>query len=447
MRGGVPLPAVPTPLSRPAADAPGGPTQQIQVRAPAGLPPRAPARRRASHATGFWFVAVAFTALMAFGTAPTPLWPLYEARDHFGATTVTVAYASMVVGAAGAFLGLGHLSDRLGRRRIVVPALLVGIVASLVLIVWRDLPGLIAGRVLNGVGLGLMASTATTYLHDLHHEARPERTGSVVPSIVATAANLGGLASGPLIAGAVAEWLPAPLITAQVIFTLAMAVCLALVLCTPETVHPELSAARPPSRFVLRPGGRRAFGAAGALGAFAFAILGLISSLGASVLHGSLHTDSHLVVGLAAFLMFGSAAAAQLVLGRLPLSRLLTVGAVVFPAGLLLCAVALHHPVLWLYLVAVSLSGAGSGLLFKGGVERAGSVAEPASRAGVLAVFFVVAYLGMGLPAVLFSMALRYVAVQTAMIGFATVLSCGAVVSVIVALRDRAPGPGELPAQ
>ncbi len=201
-----------------------------------------------------------------------------------------------------------------------------------------------------------------------------------------------------------------------------MAVCLVLVLCTPETVHPELSAARPPSRFVLRPGGRRAFGAAGALGAFAFAILGLISSLGASVLHGSLHTDSHLVVGLAAFLMFGSAAAAQLVLGRLPLSRLLTVGAVVFPAGLLLCAVALHHPVLWLYLVAVSLSGA-TWPLFKGGVERAGSVAEPASRAGVLAVFFVVAYLGMGLPTVLFSMALRYVAVQTAMIGFATVLS------------------------
>ncbi|MFI5978944.1 MFS transporter, partial [Streptomyces sp. NPDC051452] len=70
----------------------------------------------------------------------------------------------------------------------------------------------------------------------------------------------------------------------------------------------ELPAAEPPSRFVLRPGGRRTFGAAGALGAFA--ILGLISSPGASVLHGSLHTDSHLVVGLAAFLMFGSAAAA-----------------------------------------------------------------------------------------------------------------------------------------
>ncbi|MEU8952261.1 MFS transporter [Streptomyces sp. NPDC048489] len=384
---------------------------------------------------------MAFTVLISFGTAPTPLWPLYEARDNFGATTVTVAYASIVVGAAAAFLGLGHLSDRLGRRRIIVPALLVGIVASVVLIAWRDLPGLIAGRILNGVGLGLMASTATTYLHDLHHEARPERTGSLLPGIVATAANLGGLASGPLVAGAAAEWLPAPLITTQAIFTLAMAVCLALVLSTPETVDLELPAAEP-SRFDLRPGGRRTFGAAGALGAFAFAILGLISSLGASVLHGTLHTDSHLLVGLAAFLMFGSAAVAQLVLGRLPMSRVLTVGAVVFPVGLVLCAVALYHPALWLYLVAVSLSGAGSGLLFKGGVERAVSVAEPASRAGVLAVFFVVAYLGMGMPSVLFSIALRHFAVQTAMIGFAAVLSCGATVSVAVALRDRAPAPG-----
>ncbi|MFD5540701.1 MFS transporter [Streptomyces sp. NPDC127079] len=412
----------------------------------ADLPPRLPTRRRAPHATGFWFVSVSFAVLMAFGTAPTPLWPLYGARDHFGATMVTVAYASMVVGAAVAFLGLGHLSDRLGRRRIIVPALLVGIVASVVLIVWPDLPGLIAGRILNGVGLGLMASTATTYLHDLHREARPDRAGSALPGIVATAANLGGLASGPLVAGAAAEWLPAPLITAQAIFTFAMAVCLALVLCTPETVDRELPAAEPPERFVLRPGGRRTFGVAGALGAFAFAILGLISSLWASVLHGTLHTDSHVVVGLAAFLMFGSAAAAQLVLGRLPLSRVLTAGAVVFPVGLVLCAVALYHPALWLYLVAVSLSGAGSGLLFKGGVDRAGSVAEPASRAGVLAVFFVVAYLGMGLPSVLFSIALRHFAVQTAMIGFATVLSCGAVVSVAVALRGGARGPGELSA-
>jgi hypothetical protein len=59
---------------------------------------------RASHAMGFWFVAAAFTTSMAFVTVPTPLWPLYQARDHFGPTTVTIAFAVMVVGAAASLL-------------------------------------------------------------------------------------------------------------------------------------------------------------------------------------------------------------------------------------------------------------------------------------------------------------------------------------------------------
>jgi MFS family permease len=66
---------------------------------------------------GFRFVAAAFTTLMAFVTVPTPLWPLYQAHDHFGPTTVTIAFAVMVVGAAASFLTVGHLSDRAGRRR------------------------------------------------------------------------------------------------------------------------------------------------------------------------------------------------------------------------------------------------------------------------------------------------------------------------------------------
>jgi predicted MFS family arabinose efflux permease len=397
-------------------------------------------RGRSSHSAGFWFVAIAFTSLMAFATLPTPLWPLYQARDGFGTTTVTVAFAVMVIGAAIAFPTLGHLSDRFGRRRIVVPALLVAIVAALTLAFWPDLAGLLIGRFLTGVAVGLMASTATAYLSDLHHEARPDRTGSAVPALVSTAANLGGLALGPLVAGALAEWAPAPLLTSYLLLAVLMAILLVLVLASPETVDTELKSRARPTRFALRDGQRTVFASAAAVGFFAFAVMGLFSSLGAIIVRGQLGITSHFIAGLAPFAAFAASAVAQLALVRLSRTSILITGTVLFPIGLALTALSLYRPALWLILVAAALAGGGAGLLFKAAVTQTAIAAQPESRAGVLAIFFVVAYLGMGLPSIAFSIVIQGVAIQPAMIGFAAVLSVGAIAAVIVSvLAVRAP--------
>ncbi|MPZ63811.1 MAG: MFS transporter [Propionibacteriales bacterium] len=379
---------------------------------------------------------------MAFGAAPTPLWPLYEARDGVGATTVTVAFTMLVVGAAISFLTLGHLSDRLGRRRVVVPALLTGILAATVLMAWPHLPGLLLGRLLNGLAIGLMASTAVAYLHDLHREAWPHRPGSALPGIVATAANLGGLALGPLVAGAVAAWAPSPLTTAQALFAAAMTVALLLVLSAPETVDLTRREEGHARRFALLPESRVAFGAAAALGFVAFAVFGLFSSLGSTMLYDTLGIGSPIVAGLAPSLMFAAAAVGQLTLGRLSLPRIMVAGVLAFLAGLALAALAIHQPALWLYLAAVGTAGAGSGLLFKAGLVQTGAIADPASRAGVLAVFYVVGYFGMGIPSVLFSLAIDGFGLGAAMTGFAAVLAIGAGVSAAVAIGALRTAPG-----
>ncbi|WP_232792337.1 MFS transporter [Actinacidiphila yeochonensis] len=396
---------------------------------------------QAPSGVGFWFVAASFAVLMAFGTAPTPLWPLYEARDGFGATTVTVAYAVLVVGSAFGFVALGHLSDRFGRRRVVVPSLLVGIVAALVLAIQPSLPGLLAGRVLNGVAIGLMASTATAYLHDLYHQRHPERPGSTLPGVVATMANLGGLALGPLVAGLVAEWAPHPLAATQIGFAVAMAVCLVLSLSTPETVDAERRAQGRPARFALRPGSQGPFTASLALAFFSFALLGLLSSLGAIMLHEELHISSHLIAGLAPFLMFAASAVGQLLLGGMRPARMTATGAAVFAVGLGLVALSLYHPALWLFLVAVVIAGAGAGVLFKGGVVMASASAEPTSRAGVLAVYFTAGYLGLGGPSILFSVVTHHVSVQSTMVGFAVLLTLGAALSAAFGARHAAARP------
>ncbi|MFG1627428.1 MFS transporter [Kribbella sp. NPDC049227] len=392
---------------------------------------------RARHLTGFWFVAAAFLTLMAFGTVPTPLWPIYQDRDHFGATTVTVAFAVLVIGAAAAFHLLGHLSDRLGRRRIIVPALLTGILSSAVLAIWPGLPALLVGRVLTGVAVGLMASTATVYLTDLHHAAHPDEPRSSMPALVATASNLGGLALGPLVAGALAQWAPAPLRTSYTIFGALMIVLLLLVLSTPETVDIEARGNDRPARFALLPGRGAAFGSAAAVGFFAFAVMGLFSSLGAIIVRGQLGITSYFVAGLAPFTAFAASALAQLALLRASQAVALVTGTITFPVGLALTAVSLYHPMLWLALVAAALSGGGAGLLFKSAVAETVGAAAPASRAGVLATFFVIAYLGMSLPSIAFSIVIHQVALQPAMIGFAAVLSLGAIAAVITARRHK----------
>ena len=388
------------------------------------------------HLTGFWFVAVAFLTLMAFGTVPTPLWPIYQVRDHFGATTVTVAFAVMVVGAAASFRLLGHLSDRLGRRRVILPALLTGILSAAVLATWPQLPGLLVGRVLTGVAVGLMASTATAYLTDLHREARPDQAGSAFPALVATASNLGGLALGPLVAGALAQWAPAPVHTSYVVFGVLMVVLLLLVLSSPETVDTELADDDRPLRFAVRDGQLGAFASAAALGFFAFAVMGLFSSLGAIIVRGQLGIMSYFVAGLAPFVAFAASAVAQLAVGRIAPATVLLIGTVLFPAGLALTAVSLYRPALWLVLTAAALAGAGAGLLFKSAVAGTVVAAVPASRAGVLAAFFVIAYVGMGVPSIAFSLVIRHLALRPSMIGFAVVLSLGAVAAVAAARQS-----------
>lgn len=421
--------------ARPAAD---------EVRLDEGLSGGSPAAGggrvpQVSHGVGFWFVAVAFTVLMAFGTGPTPLWPLYEARDGFGDTTVTVAYAVLVIGTSFGFSVLGHLSDRFGRRRVVLPALIVGTLAAVLLALWPSLVGLLVGRFLNGLAIGLMASTATTYLHDLYRRQHPDHPGATLPGVVAAMANLGGLALGPLAAGVIAQWLPHPLITTQLGFAALMGICLLMTAATPETVDRTRQAAARPSRFALKPGTGALFGSAAVTGFFAFALLGLVSSLGAIMLNTNLGIASHFVAGLTSFVMFAASAIAQIFLGKLSPRVMMFVGAILFPVGLALVSASFYHPALWLFLLAVAIAGAGAGVLFKGGVATAVATAAERSQAGVLALYFVVGYIGMGVPAILFSVVITHVRIGPAMIGFAAILSVGAVLSVVAGRIAQAP--------
>jgi MFS family permease len=174
--------------------------------------PRAARVRRLGHERGFWAIAFAFAVSLAFTVVPTPLWALYQGHDGYSTIDVTIAFASYAFGVIVSLFLAGHVSDWLGRRRVLLPAVLLEAAAAVLLLTSTSLGAVVAARVLSGVGIGMITATATAFLSELHAAARPG-AGRARGDLVATVANLGGFAAGPVTSGLLAEYGPAPLRT------------------------------------------------------------------------------------------------------------------------------------------------------------------------------------------------------------------------------------------
>jgi MFS family permease len=346
---------------------------------------------------GFWAVALAFAAVMAFTTVPTPLWSLYAQRDHFSSFTVTIVFAVYAVAVALSLFLAGHLSDWYGRRRVLMPALALEILAGAVFIVWPSLPGLLLARVVSGVGIGMVTATAMAWLSELRG-AQTRRT-----QMIATAANLGGLGVGALISGLLAQWTGHALLVPFVVFTAALVVAWGALLVAPEThARPSPRPKYRPQRVSVPARSRGRFFAAAVGAATAFSVFGLLTSLAPSFLAGTLHEPSHALAGAISFAVFATAALAQALTASRPSQQLLAAAIPALLAGLALLTIAvwLPSPSLGVFLAGDVVVGIGSGLMFKGAIATASEVSSQEHHAETLAGVFLAAYLGLAVPVI-----------------------------------------------
>lgn len=391
-----------------------------------GAPPSA---RR--HRAGFWLVTYAFAVTMAFSAIPTPLYVLYQARDGFGSLTLTVIFAVYAAGVVVSLLAAGHLSDWAGRRRMLAAAIAVNLVSGVLFLTWLSVPGLLVARFVSGISIGLLTATATAHLTELHRAGRAggaarsggEGSAGGSADAVATAANLGGIGLGPLLAGLLAQYAPDPLHLPYWVAEGLLVVGLLILAMVPETVtRPEPRPAYRPQRVSVPAASRPAFFAAGAVGGVVFAVFGLFNSLAPSFLAGPLHQHSHALAGVAAFIVFGAAAVSQIALARAPRGRLLRLGIAPLVAGIIAVTVAVWVTSLPLLLIGGVLAGAGGGATFKGAVSTVIAIAPPQARGESLAGFFLAAYLGLAAPVVGLGVATQYLSAEMALLIFAAVL-------------------------
>jgi predicted MFS family arabinose efflux permease len=332
----------------------------------------------------------AVLVLFALGTSLiTPLIPLYQEELGFGDTVVTLFLGCYVIALVPSMLSLGQLSDRVGRKRVLLVAIATLALAQAILLTEPPLGGLLAARAIQGLATGAFFGTCTAFLVDA---APLGRRGFV--SVLGSISIRLGLGAGPGIGGLIAEYSDEPLRLPFELHLIALAAAALIVVTLPETV--TVRSRRPLTLRLEVPSAERAvfwrvLVPSGAL----FSLFdGVALSLIPVFLVRTLGVDNYALVGAAGFLVLVSGALSQIALPRLRPDRAIGWGLAAASAASLGVVAAAPAESAGLALAAVAATGAAAGLVFKGGLDLCTQIAPPQDRGKLISAYYVACYLG-----------------------------------------------------
>ncbi|GAB2717481.1 MFS transporter [Halomonas garicola] len=374
--------------------------------------------------------AFAFLAVMLGTTLPTPLYPIYQAEYGFSQLVITVIFAVYAIGVIGALVVTGRWSDQLGRRPMLLAGMLIAAASDLVFLVGDSLGMLLAGRMISGVSAGIFTGTATVAVIELAPEAWKPRA-----TLAATAVNMGGLGLGPLVAGILVTWLPAPLALSYALHLALLAVGMLLVWRAPETVARKASLDLRVQRLRIPPQVRRVFVPAALVGFAGFAVLGFFNSMAPAFMQEVLGEPNLALIGLVVCLVFIASTVGQSLQGRVAPQWRLPLGCMTLLIGASLIGAGIFAASMATFCGGALLAGTGQGIGFRAGMGAIAAASPADQRGAVTSAFFVVAYVALSIPVVGIGLAtsrLGLVATGTGFAGLAALL-CG--VALVLVLR------------
>ena len=333
----------------------------------------------------------------------SPLLSLYRTDQGLSQSDVTAMFSVYIVGLLPALLVAGRWSDRNGRRVLMRPVLILSLVSTVVMLLGPQDPlWLFLGRFLAGVASGAAFGAGSAWVRELSVDA-PPGTGARRAAIALS----GGFGLGGLVAGLIGEWAPAPMLSPYVPHLVLGAVALVAAWNAADPyVPPEQSE---PAPLIPASAGTRRF----LLGVapWAWLVFGC-ASMSFAVLADLLGGDAGLPTAYAGVMVgvtLGSGVLIQPVIRRLaqtappsrpPIAGLLAATVGMAAGAILVASSELPGRAFWLLPIAVLL-GIGYGTLLVAGLVEVEMQAGPRDHAGLVAVFYVIAYIGMGTPYVM----------------------------------------------
>jgi len=336
------------------------------------------------------------TAVFMLSNSATPLYVVWQRTLGFSSGTLTVIFALHIAGLLMTLMAAGQLSDRFGRKLVLVPGLLAALAACALFATASSIAMLAAARLLAGIAVGVVVSAGMASVSDLGGAQRRRQA-----ALLASVAMVLGAGLGPLLSGGIAQILPHPVVPVFVIEFIALLSALLIVIRLPlirpaHSQHARVALRLPsvlPENRLHVLSGIAVFGPGITATSFVLA-------LGPSLLTRLLHVHSPLLAGAMACAMFAVATGVQFAVRSWPVRAVFAAGSSATVLAMVTLCVAVHVPSAPLLVAAALLSGAGQGLGQLGGLTLINLHVPDTRRAEANAVMNMGGYLPAGLLAV-----------------------------------------------
>jgi MFS family permease len=335
---------------------------------------------------------------------------VYRSQLGLSDATVEAMFGLYALGLIPGLLVCGPVSDRFGRRPVMLAALVASVLATVLLIAGGSVVGLLfTGRLVAGVASGAAFSSGAAWVKELSVVGGPGDGGSggggSGPRRV-TVTMTAGFGAGPLVAGLSAQWAPSPMVVPYLPHLVLLFAAIVLVLRTPETRTPETRTSEHASTMRRRSGmpelrGPRFRAVVLPLAPWVFGSASVALAYLPSLVSGRLGNAALAFTAVVTMLTALAGILVQPLARRIDVPgsvRLLGVSLCLVVVGLLVSALAAATGQVALVVAAILVLGAGYGACQVCGLQEVQRLARAESLAGLTAVYQAVSYLGFALP-------------------------------------------------
>lgn len=376
---------------------------------------------------GFIGAVYAFMIVMMGTTLPTPLYPLYSNVFQLSPLMITVIYAVYAVGVIGGLLVFGQLSDRIGRRYVLIPGIILSIISAIVFLFASNLGLLLLGRVVSGLSAGLFTSTATTTIVNLAPDDKKNQASTIASSV-----NMLGLGFGPLLCGVLAQYLPYALNLVFIVDIVLLIPAFIGIWLMPEPIKNKQSFRIKVQKLRVPANIRSTFIYAVIPVFVGFSMLGLFTAISPNFLGDILDIQNKAIIGLTVFLVFCASTVGQLLFKQKSDYSVLMLGSATLIVGVILVGVSLLLSSYVLLLIGAIVSGLGQAFSFRAGLSTVNSVSPQDQQAEITSTFFTIAYIAISIPVVGVGLLQLGLSIQGAGLTFSIIVALLATISLML---------------